>query len=269
MSDKLQRRLTEIVATLEDKMEAITTLPTLIQQISAMEPQLKKISAAATAIATMSKWDVEGPKTMVGNVKQAVEASCTGTRDAMAALLKDMMAAHLKQVHDRFASARETAAEHYQKLQAANAEGSAVMKSHTSLLSSLRAKQTEFEEIRTNYRKHIDELAGNIQGVEERLTDLQDRQQRVLDRLEAVLEILQGLRESTPRVPYRAPPTAPSGEAVPLRIDEFFSAAGSGQPTLFAPSTAMQSRQTTLDPTALMHMAEALRLLTQPQALSA
>ena len=128
MSDKLQRRLTEIVATLEDKMEAITTLPTLIQQISAMEPQLKKISAAATAIATMSKWDVEGPKTMVGNVKQAVEASCTGTRDAMAA---------------------------------------------------------------------------------------------------------------------------------------------SGQPTLFAPSTAMQSRQTTLDPTALMHMAEALRLLTQPQALSA
>ena len=131
----------------------------------------------------------------------------------MAALMIDMMATHLKQVQDRFASARETAAEQYQKLQAANAEGSAVMKIHTSLLSSFRAKQPEFEEILTNYHKHIDGLAGNIQGVEESLTELQDGQQRVLDRLEAVLEILQKLRESTPRVPYRAPPTAPQGRS--------------------------------------------------------
>ena len=136
-------------------MEAITTLPTLIQQISAMEPQLKKITAVATAIATMSKWDVEGLKTMVGNVKQAVEASCTSTREAIAT--------HLKQVQDRFSLAREIAADHYQKLQAANAESSAVMKSHASLLSSFRAKQTEFEEILTNYRKHLDELAGSVQ----------------------------------------------------------------------------------------------------------
>ena len=208
MSDKLQRRLTEVATTLEDKMEAITTLPTLIQQISAMEPQLKKITAVATAIATMSKWDVEGLKTMVGNVKQAVEASCTSTREATAALLKELMATHLKQVQDRFASARETAAEHYQKIQAANAEGSAVMKSHTSLLSSFRAKQTEFEEILTNCRKHL----GRVQGVEERVSELGEGQQRMLDRLEAVLEILQGLRESTPRVPYQSPPTAPPAE---------------------------------------------------------
>ena len=140
----------------------------------------------------------------------------------------------------------------YQKLQAANAEGSAVMKSHTSLLSSFRAKQTEFEEILANYRKHLDELAGSVPSVEERLSEL--------------LEILQGLRESTPRVPYRSPPTAPPAEAVPLRIDELLSAAtGFGQPAIFGPSTAVQNRQTTVDPTALMHMAEALQLLTQPR----
>ena len=166
MSDKFHRRLTEVFATLENKMEAITTLPALMQQISAMEPQLKQISAVAAAVAKMSKWDVEGLKTMIGNVKQAVEASCNGTKEAMAALLKDTMATELKQVQDRFAAARETAAEHFQKLQAANAEGSAVMESHTSLLSSFRAKQTEFEEILTNYRKHLDELAGNVQSLE-------------------------------------------------------------------------------------------------------
>ena len=67
--------------------------------------------------------------------------------------------------------------------------------------------------------------------MEERLSELGDGQQRVLDRLEAVLEILQGLRESTPQVPYRSPPTAPPAEAVPLRIDELLSAAtGSGTP---------------------------------------
>ena len=67
--------------------------------------------------------------------KQAVETASTDTRDAMAKSLKEALASNLKQIRERFTAARETATDHYAKLQASHAEGTAVLKSHTALLT--------------------------------------------------------------------------------------------------------------------------------------
>ena len=160
-------------------------------------------------------------------VVQAVEEDLTAgrhaaTKDTVMASLKELFAGHWKQMQERFTAARETASEHFQKLQASNAEGNAVLKSHTQLLTAFRTKIQELEDVITGYRKHVDELGGHLQSMEERVAELQDGMSKALDRLEGLTELVQILRESQPpRPPYRAPPV-PSGKGeagVPLRID--------------------------------------------------
>ena len=134
----------------------------------------------------------------------------TAARDAATAGCKEAMQATYKQISKRFANAREKAADHYQMLQASHAEATAVLKSHTSLLTSFRAKIAEREEGITSYKKHVDELYGTIQSREERLVKLQEGQGRNLDRLKALLELVQSVRDSQPT---RAPPTAGKARA--------------------------------------------------------
>ena len=61
------------------------------------------------------------------------------------------------------------------------------------------------------FKRHVDELYGSVQAWEERQAELQEGQNRSLDKLEAILELLQSVREhEQSRPPYRAPPI-PSG----------------------------------------------------------
>ena len=110
-------------------------------------------------------------------------------------------------MQERFTAARETASEHFQKSQASNAEGNAVLKSHTQLLTAFRNKIQELEDKIPGYRKHVDELGDYLQSMEERVAELQDGMSQALDRLEGLTELVQILRESQPpRPPYRTPP---------------------------------------------------------------
>ena len=117
----------------------------------------------------------------------------------------------------------------------------------------------------TSYKKHVDELYRTVQ----------EGQGRNLDRLEALLELVQSVRGNQPtRPPFRAPPTAGKGEGMPLRIDELLQAAAAqpppGAPTIYPPSMPAGMHQMvpqgppqTIDQNVVMHMAEALRMLTQ------
>ena len=220
LSDKVQSKLADMMGTLEDKLEAITTLPPLVQQTAALEENVQKLPAIAKAVGTIAKWDPETNSTALAAIKQAVENSFAATKDTVMASLKELFAGHWKQMQERFTAARETASEHFQKLQASNAEGNAVLTSHTQLLTAFRTKIQELEAV---YRKHVDELGGHLQSIEESVAELQDGMSKALDRLEGLTELVQILRESQPpRPPYRAPPV-PSGKGeggVPLRIDE-------------------------------------------------
>ena len=164
LSDKVQSKLAAMMGTLEDKLEAITTLPPLVQQMAAMEENVKKLPAITKAVGTIAKWDPETNSTALAAVKQAVENSFAATKDTVMASLKELFAGHWKQMQERFTAARETASEHFQKLQASNAEGNAVLKSHTQLLTAFRTKIQELEDVITGYRKHVDELGGYLQS---------------------------------------------------------------------------------------------------------
>ena len=178
LSDKLNVKLSLMMAALEDKMDAVRTIPPLLQQMSAMEADLKKIPLLGNAVRAVAKWDFEGLKTAMTAMKQTVETAWTDTRDAMAKNLKEALAANLKQILERFSGARETAADHYAKLQASHAEGTAVLKSLTALLTAFRAKLAELDEVMTNYKKHIDEVYWAVQSMAEQVAELHYGQTR-------------------------------------------------------------------------------------------
>ena len=64
------------------------------------------------------------------------------------------------------------------------------MKSHSALLTGYRAKLLEFKESLAGFKRHIDELYGTAQALEERQAELQEGQNRSLDKLEAMLELI-------------------------------------------------------------------------------
>ena len=54
LSDKLHVKLFQMMATLADKMDAVGTIPPLLQQVSAMEADLKKIPLLGNAVSTVA-----------------------------------------------------------------------------------------------------------------------------------------------------------------------------------------------------------------------
>ena len=61
--------MSEALASLEDRLEAVTTLPPLVQQISAMEADLRKLAPLATVISSGPKIDIDGFKAALLAVK--------------------------------------------------------------------------------------------------------------------------------------------------------------------------------------------------------
>ena len=165
-------------------------------------------------------------------------------------------------------NARETALENFQKLITMHGESTALIKSHSTLLQGHRAKLLEFEESLALLKRRMDDHNEAMQAFEERQAELQESHQRALDKLDAILELLQSVRDhQTSRPPFRAPPIASGGKGseagYPIRLDDFIANA-QAQPVATPPLswTASMPAASSQQDALVMHLPEALRMLT-------
>ena len=196
---------------MEDKLDCLGVLPSLQHQLTNAEGAIQKLSALAPALESLQKVDFDALKTTMLGITKQIEGSYAATKDGVIANVKEQVGSISKQLLERMGNARETALENFQKLSTMHGESTALIKSHSMLLQGHRAKLLEFEESLALLKHRGDDHNEAMQALEERQAELQESHQRALDKLDAILELLQSVRDhQTSRPPFRAPPI-PSG----------------------------------------------------------
>ena len=246
LSDKLHKRLTKIMAGLEDKMDFLGILGPLQQQFAVLEGEVKKLMStnltlapdfalafalAATGVfakthqllasrtrgTQMVPFDVTLERQLsdpwVRNVSQPfIDGAGSGIpmQDGFRCsenyggrppeAHRGELCGHERWCHCQRQGAdwwctetnlgpprRETPSENFQKLSTMHGETTSLVKSHSALLTGFRAKMLEFEESIAACMRQVDELFGSMQALEERQAEFQEGQNRMLDKLEAIL----------------------------------------------------------------------------------
>ena len=67
-------------------------------------------------------------------LQKQIEVSYAATKDGVISNVKEQVGGALKQMLERFGSARETALENFQKLSTMHGESTALIKSHSTML---------------------------------------------------------------------------------------------------------------------------------------
>ena len=148
----------------------------------------------APALDALRKMDFDAVKTTVVGLQKRIEGSYAATKDGVIANVKEQIGGALKQNLDRLGGAREAASENFQKLSTMHGETTSLVKSHSALLTGFRAKMLELrlknpllDSRAMLMSSMVDELYGSLQALEEGQAELQEGQNRTLNKLEAIL----------------------------------------------------------------------------------
>ena len=265
-NEGVREAIVQVAATvtlLEPLRDLAQPLHDLVKPLQALVTQLKTVFSEAVAPCNKNlallqkKVDEELAKT-VTQVTEILEQAKTSFASTAEGEFKKVIEHIDWKVMSKLQGMANSSSE---RVESQQAEQTALIKSHTGLLSSFRTTLAEFGEAHKTNLQGVQDLAEDIGRMGEGLAENTEALQQTKEAIGQLSDSLQVLREAVMRgmPPYRPPPmAAPAEGGIPIRLDEAIRAASSRGPQMMYSVGSNEGPPATIDTNVLL-----LRILEQ------
>ena len=268
-NEGVREAIVQVAATvtlLEPLRDLAQPLHDLVKPLQALVTQLKTVFSEAMAPCNKNlallqkKVDEELAKT-VTQVTEILEQAKTSFASTAEGEFKKVIEHIDWKVMSKLQGMANSSSERFGRVESQQAEQTALIKSHTGLLSSFRTTLAEFGEGHKTNLQGVQDLAEDIGRMGERLAENTEALQQTKEAIGQLSDSLQVLREAVMRgmPPYRPPPmAAPAEGGIPIRLDEAIRAASGRGPHMMYSVGSNEGPPATIDTNVLL-----LRILEQ------
>ena len=268
-NEGVREAIVQVAATmtlLEPLRDLAQPLHDLVKPLQALVSQLKTVFSEAMApcnknlVLLQKKVEEELAKT-VTQVTELLEQTKTSFATVAEGEFKKVIEHIDWKVMSKLQGMANASSERFGRVESQQAEQTALIKSHTGLLSSFRTTLAEFGEGHKTNLQGVQDLAEDIGRMGERLAENTEALQQTKEAIGQLSDSLQVLREAVMRgmPPYRPPPRAASPEGgIPIRLDEAIRAASSRGPHMMYSVGSTEGQPATINTNVLL-----LRILEQ------